>query len=189
MLICSFRWSATVRGAVIHSLQMGPRVVSNVATEYYGLPACEMFDPISHAGQPVISNERLGPQVPVMTWYVQKGSDLLRTNSIEFTFFGCFPGAPTDQQLLAMSILYEFESDPAPRFPDQGLKENCRLIANLSKVPRDLFSRKWRRKPDETIIKWWELTYQLVLKVAGGPMFFGLKCDGTYYGSVDPAFV
>lgn len=182
-------WSATVLGAVIHGLQMGPRVVSNVASSRYGLPAKQTFDAISHAGQRVVHDERLGPLVTAMVWYVHKGSDLLRTDSIEFTFFRCFPESPTDEQLLVMDILYKFKDEPAPRFPSHGLKENCRLPTDLSTVPRSLFSRKWKRKHDGTIIRWWELTYQLVLRVAGGPMFFGLECNGTYYYTVEPTFV
>lgn len=180
-VVCHRSWCGRSRPAD------GPRVVSNVATKHHGLPARQVFDPVSHAGQQVILDERVGPRVHVMTWYVHKGSDLLRANPIEFTFFRCFPEAPTDEQLLAMSILYEFESDPAPRFPCQGLQENCRLVADLSQVPRALFSKKWRQKHDGTVIRWWELTYQLVVRVAGG--FFGLKCNGTYYGSVEPTFV
>lgn len=162
---------------------------SNVASNHYGVTACTAFDPISHAGQNAFYDERVGPLVRTMVWYVYKDSDLLRNQSIEFPFFRCFPESPTDEQLLVMDILYQSEDDPAPRFPSHGLKENCRLPTDLSTVPRSLFSKKWKQKHDGTIIRWWELTYQLVLRAAGGPMFFGLVCNGIYYNSVEPTFV
>ena len=92
------------------------KVMSNVAPKHYGVAALRRYEDLRDTGQENHYNrheERF--EAMVMTWYIEKGEDLLRTRKIEFPFYRTFDSAiPGYQELQSEEELQECSLDAAP---------------------------------------------------------------------------
>jgi len=117
-----------------------------------------------------------------MTWYINKGDDLLRSRKIAFPFFISFNANPTYDELQIKSELLECAPDKALIHPKEGVvTKNCTLTTDLSKVPKDLFKKKKRSSDGE---EYWQLHFKLLVTIQSGPMVFSLEAGGKEYGQV-----
>lgn len=114
-------WSAIVRGAVMSQLPSEASVVTSIAPKHYGVAARSLYIEEEDAGQEKswdIEYEQW--RVKKMTWYIEKGDDLVRARKIEFTFFRTFPPNPSRETLQMTDVLLECSLDVKPRHPRDG---------------------------------------------------------------------
>ena len=88
-----------------------------------------------------------------------------------------FPGAHRETD--------RYTPDVAPRHPGEGVtKTNCILESNLVKIPLRCYKKMSRTDKTGLDVKYWELTYTVLVQVQSGPMLFRLSCDGKDFGAV-----
>jgi len=169
-------------GAVLSQLPQEASVTSNVAPKHYGVCGGNIYDASRDEGQSKYLDEYEDVwRCHVMTWYIKKGDDLLRSRKITFPFYQKFKPNPSKSELLVESELLECSIDREPVHPKDGVtSRNCNLKADLSSVPKEVFKRKKLGATGE----YWELHYNLLVSVESGPMIFSLEIGGKQYGQV-----
>lgn len=203
-------WSAIVRGAVMSQLPSEASVTSNVAPKHYGVSARSIYDPIRDANEKKHYDRYEDVyRVDKMTWYIQKGDDLLRARKIVFPFYRTWEPNPSHSDLQIEETLLQCDLDQAPEHPKEGkgclhssafrhclapadranffsgvVVKNCTLKTDLSVVPVDAFKKRSRAADDGEEVKYWELHYKLLVTIHSGPMLFSIVSGGKEYGQV-----
>lgn len=96
-------------------------VVASIAPKHYGVSARSQYDEEIDAGQ----EKKWSPEdeiwrVSRMTWYIEKGDDLIRARKIEFTFYRTFTPNPSHNALQITDTLLECALDVKPVHPREG---------------------------------------------------------------------
>lgn len=101
-------------------------VVSNVAPKHYGVCALNRYEESRDAGQEKhYSRHEEEYKTMCMTWYIEKGEDLLRSRKIEFPFYRTFDSStPPFNELQVEEELMECLLDNAPVHPSAGMYTN-----------------------------------------------------------------
>ena len=117
-----------------------------------------------------------------MTWYINRGEDVKKDQTIKLPFERNLMDRYTDESLIFVSELLESEVDIAPTYPAYGLtKTNCTLTADLRKVDRGFFKK--RTGADGRI--YYDVLFDLVITMQSAMMKFSLEFRGKKMGSVD----
>ncbi|KAL9114872.1 MAG: hypothetical protein Q9227_001115 [Pyrenula ochraceoflavens] len=141
------------------------RVTTNFAPKHYGISARSRYEPKRDKGETRTWDALEGVWfVHNMTWYIQKGDDLIRSRKIEFPFYIAFDHKPTDSDLNIENNLMESSSDRAPVHPKSGISQDC-------------IKRKSREEDGKTIERW-EVHYKIMATIESGPMVFSLVAGG-----------
>ncbi|TVY34329.1 Heat shock 70 kDa protein 12B [Lachnellula subtilissima] len=179
-------WAAIVKGAVLSQLPEEASIVSSQATRHYGVSARHVFDPRTDQGQPQHYDPVTGKtRVLTMTWYIHRGDDLIREQSITFPFFRSLVEGFTDDRLVFCDELIQSEKNIAPRHPSTSAnKVNCVLTADLSKVDRSLFKKVMGTDGRNYV----QVFYDLVVTMKPAVMKFSLEIKGEEMGSVSAKF-
>ncbi|TVY51093.1 Heat shock 70 kDa protein 12B [Lachnellula cervina] len=175
-------WAAIVKGAVLSKLPQEASIVSNQATRHYGVSALRVFDPRNDHGQKQHYDASTGKnRVMMMTWYIYRGEDLMREQSITFPFYRTLADGFTNDQLIFKDELIQSESKTAPKHPSPTTtKTNCFLTADLSKVDRSHF----KKRVGADGIDYVDVYYDLVITMKPAVMKFSLEIRGKEIGSV-----
>ena len=97
------------------------RVTTNFAPKHYGVSAGSLFNAaVDPADQKYYDSVEDTWRIHKMTWYIEKGDDLLRSRKIEFPFYIAWDHEPTDADLHIESELQESSLDRAPVYPKSG---------------------------------------------------------------------
>ena len=97
------------------------QVVASIAPKHYGVAARSKYDEQQDAGQEKkwdVEHEQW--RVTRMTWYIEKGDDLVRARKIEFPFYRIFPPYPSNDMLQVTEELLESSLDVKPAHPRKG---------------------------------------------------------------------
>jgi len=95
--------------------------MSNVAPKHYGVSTGRIHDPVRDANQTKYYDRFEDVWCcTTMTWYIEKGDDLLRARKIEFPFYEAFEPNPSNAELQITSYLMECSLDKAPDHPKHG---------------------------------------------------------------------
>ncbi|KAI9647988.1 hypothetical protein NHQ30_002616 [Ciborinia camelliae] len=170
-------WSAIVKGAVLSRLPRKAMVVSTQATRHYGVLANSNYDDDEDRGQPKTRDPYYGEWM--MTWYINRGDDLERSQKLLFSFFRTLDDLYNDSLIFATD-LQQCESIVAPVYPDTSIKTNCTLTVDLTGVDRTNFKQNvgMNGKPC------WDVHFDLVVTIMPAVMKFSLEIKGKEMGSV-----
>jgi hypothetical protein len=117
-----------------------------------------------------------------MTWYIFRGEDLMREQSIKFPFFRTLPGSYADDSLIFEDELVQSEAKVPPVHPGPGLTSiNCTLTADLRNVDRSQFAQVTGSDGEKYV----KVYYDLVISIqTGAVMKFSLEIKGKEIGTV-----
>lgn len=185
-------------------------VIASIAPKHYGVACRSTYHEKEDAGQTKYwDNEYELWRVNKMTWYIEKGDDLVRARKIEFPFFRSFSPDPSAEDLIITETLHECALDIKPLHPRSGksstqvehvdfladtvnidvVTKNCTLKTDLSVVPKSHFKKKSRiSRTDGSTLHWWELHYKLLVTIQSGPMLFSIQCGGKEYGQASTEY-
>ena len=120
-----------------------------------------------------------------MTWYIYRGEDLQREQTLKFPFYRTLDENYDSNDLVFNDELLQSEDRVAPRYPNvPSVKRNCLLKANLSSVPKSEFKRDLGK--DGKV--YYHIHYDLVVTIKPAVMKFSLEMKGKEMGSVDAKF-
>ncbi|EHK20682.1 uncharacterized protein TRIVIDRAFT_69382 [Trichoderma virens Gv29-8] len=120
-------WAAIAKGAAISGMETEATVTSSSSTRHYGVEAWGIYEEDRDKGRPSRKGIDDVTRVEVMTWYIKIGEDLARGKTIRFPFFRSFAEGYTDSDL---------------QYNIDTFRTNCTVVADLSKVPKEKFTRK-----------------------------------------------
>ncbi|KAL8887793.1 MAG: hypothetical protein Q9215_004678 [Flavoplaca cf. flavocitrina] len=171
------------RGAVLSQLPQEAAITSTVATKHYGVSANAAYDRREDAGQEVIIDKYTGKkQVSKMTWYINRGEDMLRDQKMVFSFYRSLPEDHAPSRLIFTDDLLECSLDQAIKYPKKGITStNCKLTADLSAVNRNHFHSKVAIDGTPYV----DVDYDLVVSTKTAMMKFSLEVDGEEMGSIE----
>ncbi|KAJ5207500.1 Heat shock protein 70 family [Penicillium cf. griseofulvum] len=187
-------WSAVARGAVIRG-QEGNQVDSRISRGSYGTEMQVEFDPKKHRADENLTwcpyEERWNIRKR-MKWYILKNDHLeaLTANLREFEGKRVAEGEPirisfyrvvgVGHSLVFRSELLFCEKTIAPEVIDSSVTYLCELVTDLSKIPKELFTKKMNssRQP------FYHIAYELVLTPTSASLLLDLQFNGVSYGSV-----
>ncbi|KAJ5542738.1 hypothetical protein N7461_008741 [Penicillium sp. DV-2018c] len=191
-------WSAVARGAVIRG-QEGNQVESRIARSSYGIKHWVMYDPNQHT-----YDEETVKWCPLaekwhkhekMSWHIRKGESIAETKPIKMNFFY---ELDISHSLVILNDLYFCLQPTAPEWKDhstypmastfaarpsltsEGVTKLCRVEADLSRIPKELFEKRTNSKGQH----YYHIDYELVLTPASASLLFELHFNGVSYGSV-----
>ncbi|KAJ5365517.1 hypothetical protein N7517_008403 [Penicillium concentricum] len=172
-------WSAVARGAVIRG-QEGNQVERRIARCSYGINVSVKFDPKKH---PADQNLEWCPYEEQwkarnrMTWYIRKGESLTESEPIRMTFYHV---VDIDSHMVFNEQLKFCQEATAPKVMNSSVVQLCELQADLSRVPKGLFTKK----TNSSGVQFYHITFDLVLTPASASLLFDLQFNGVSYGSV-----
>ncbi|KAJ4245770.1 hypothetical protein NW762_013894 [Fusarium torreyae] len=102
-------WAAIAKGAALSRLPGETIVTSISATRHYGVSAWEIHDHSLDAGQPTRVNRDGTTRSEQMTWYIKMGDDLVRDQTITFSFARSLDDINKASRLRFYDALYECE--------------------------------------------------------------------------------
>ncbi|TVY90525.1 Heat shock 70 kDa protein 12B, partial [Lachnellula willkommii] len=109
-----------------------------------------------------------------MTWYIHRGEDLEREQTIVFQFFRTLPDGFSDSRLVFDDDLIQSENNVAPNHPSPGAtRTNCTLTADLRGVDQSHFKK--RTGVDGQLYV--DIHYDLVITIKPAVMKFSLEVD------------
>ena len=117
-----------------------------------------------------------------MTWYINRGEDMLRDQKMVFSFYRSLPEDHAPSRLIFTDDLLECSLDQAIKYPKRGITStNCKLTADLSAVNRNHFHSKVAIDGTPYV----DVDYDLVVSTKTAMMKFSLEVDGEEMGSVE----
>ncbi|OQE25757.1 hypothetical protein PENFLA_c008G01281 [Penicillium flavigenum] len=174
-------WSAVVRGTVIRG-QEGNQVESRVARCNYGVQMRVTFDPKKDRADehlvwcPYEEEWKLERRV---TAYLRdlKGKSVAESEPIRMNFYRV---VGVGQSLVFHDNLAFSHANTAPKVTDSSVTKLCELEANLSRIPKELFTKKTNSRGKQ----FYHVSYDLVLTPTSASLLFDLQFNGVSYGSV-----
>ncbi|KAJ0108760.1 hypothetical protein J7T55_011251 [Diaporthe amygdali] len=179
-------WGAIVNGSALSRVSNRATVISTQAVRHYGVSSMCQFDPLIDQGRQTTWFPQHGfYMVEKLTWYIYKGEDLKRDQTIKFPFVRTLKQGFTPINLLFTDTLYYSEATVAPTYPGPQVKECCMISSNLIEVanPRNLVKRTGA---DGKI--YYDLNFNLVISTAAANMKFSLEFKGQEMGSVEATY-
>jgi hypothetical protein len=117
-----------------------------------------------------------------MTWFIYRGEDLLREQSVKFPFFRTLPEDYEDRQLIFEDELIRGEAKVPPVHPGLGLTAtNCKLTADLRNVDRSQFPKKTGADGLQYVLVYYDLVVSIQ---TGAVMKFSCEIKGKEMGTV-----
>ncbi|KAH0566440.1 hypothetical protein GP486_000152 [Trichoglossum hirsutum] len=178
-------WGAIVKGAVLSQMPQEAVITSVVAPRHYGVTANNIYRESEDAGQPKIWDKyECIHRVSKMTWFIIRGDDILRDKRIEFPFYRRLAVDYKPEDLIFVDELLESDVREPFKYPSDGVTIlNCKLTADLRKVPRTEF----REKVSVDGTPYISINYKLFV-VTGASLIFGMTVNGKDIGSVNVDF-
>lgn len=119
------------------------------------------------------------------TWYITRGQDLKRDQTIRFPFYRSLAEGFSDRQLVFYDRLIQSEDKTPPRHPaPTSTKSNCTLTADLRSVNRSKFEKNIGRDG----VTYHQVHYELAIKIESAVMKFSLEIDGQEMGTVNAKY-
>ncbi|RAL62854.1 hypothetical protein DID88_004695 [Monilinia fructigena] len=176
-------WSAIVKGAVLSRLPQEAVIVSTQATRHYGVSAMELHDDEIDKGQLKVYDASDGKsRAQRMTWYIYRGEDLKRSQTMKFPFYRTLPEAYTPADLIFTDELIQSENKIPPTHPSPiATKTNCVLNVDL----RDVDKGHFRKRLGLDGQGYWDVYYDLVVTIQPAIMKFSLEIRGKEMGFVE----
>ncbi|KAI2741395.1 hypothetical protein DTO013E5_4559 [Penicillium roqueforti] len=172
-------WSAVVRGAVIRG-QEGNQVETRIARCSYGISMKIKFNPEIHRADENLMwcpYEEVSQVHKRMRWYILKGNPVAESEPIRMGFYRV---VGLGQPLVFQDSLQFCQGNKAPETMDSSVVNLCEVEADLSRIPRELFTKKTNSKGNE----FYHIDYDLVLTPTSASLLFDLQFNGVSYGSV-----
>ncbi|KAF4627027.1 hypothetical protein G7Y89_g11126 [Cudoniella acicularis] len=121
----------------------------------------------------------------VKTWYINRGEDLLREQTIRFPFYRRLREDFSDKELIFKDELIESKSKNAPFYPSSlTTKSNCELTADLRSVDRSKF-KKMTGVDGNT---YFDVHYDLAITMKPAVMKFSLEIKEKEMGTVNAKY-
>jgi hypothetical protein len=121
-----------------------------------------------------------------MTWYINTGDDLVRSQPIKFPFCRTLPDGYSSSDLIFKTNLLRSEAKIAPIYPSSSATPtNCTLTADLSSVDRSTFRKKIGVEDKKV---YWEVHYNISITVQPAMMRFSLEVNGKEMGSMEARY-
>jgi len=182
-------WTAVVRGAVIRGLE-GSIVTERRCRYHYGTTCSDHFDSNKHPLHRRYWHKLLEAYFAshCMKWYIAKNAQVSEQYAISFSFDRTFEEHEFhDNSMLTYTTrLYACSKDEAlilyDAYPD--IFEVCSLNIDLTKVPRHFFIPRTTSGGSS----YYQLTFQLEMKIHSASLGFEMKVNGRGYGSVKASF-
>jgi hypothetical protein len=119
------------------------------------------------------------------TWYINRGDDLMREQTIRFPFYRRLSEGFSDKGLVFKDELLESENKAAPIHPSPlTTKTNCVLMADLRSVDRSKFKKKIGVDGNT----YFDIHYELAITMKPAVMKFSLEVEGKEMGTVDAKY-
>ncbi|KFY82655.1 hypothetical protein V498_08516 [Pseudogymnoascus sp. VKM F-4517 (FW-2822)] len=179
-------WSAIAKGAALSKLPKTALVESTKATQHYGVEAWSVYDEELDEGEKTRKRRDGTVRATTFTWYIGIGDDLRRDQIIKFPFYRSINDDYSPDDLIFTDELYESKDRSAPRHKSKGesIKTNCTVTADFRDVPRDTF----QRKTDTSGKFYYDVHYDLVVKLESALMVFACEVNGKTLGSVEASY-
>jgi len=182
-------WTAVVRGAVIRGLE-GSIVTERRCRYHYGTKCCPTYDETKHPLNCRYWDEldEIYRASRCMDWYIAKNVPVSEQRAISLQFIQAYTEQKycNEQTLMEKVTLYACTDNEAPILYDDrpAFMKVCSIKTDLRIVPRELFSPR----TTSTGIKYWNLSYEVEMKIDSASLEFELKVNGLGYGSVKASF-
>ncbi|KAI7775462.1 hypothetical protein LA080_006794 [Diaporthe eres] len=179
-------WGAIVKGAALSRVCNQASVVSTQAVRHYGVITMYRYDRLVDRGRPMVWYPEDGfNRVEKLNWYIYKGEDLKRDQTIKFPITRTLRKNYRMSDLIFTSRLHYSEATAAPSYPNSQVKECCMVRSDLTGVSPDYFVK--RTGADGKT--YFDVTYDLVLCTAAANLKFSLEIDGVELGSVEATYI
>ncbi|CAG8890324.1 unnamed protein product [Penicillium egyptiacum] len=171
-------WSAVARGAVIRG-QEGNQVESRIARCSYGIMIRVTFDPKKHRANedlkwcPYEEQWKLSGR---MTWDFE-GQSVAESEPIRMGFYRVFG---VGESMVFHDALRFCQMNTAPEVMDSSVSKLCVVEADLSRIPKELFTKKTNSRGKQ----FYHVSYDLVLTPTSASLLFDLQFNGVSCGSV-----
>lgn len=120
-----------------------------------------------------------------MTWYIERGDDMLLDQTKRFPFYRRLSEGFTSSELIFRDSLVQSESVIPPVYPNYlTTKTNCSLTADLREVDRSMFNQIIG-VDDRT---YFDVHFDLAITMKSAVMKFWLEMDGKEMGTVDAKY-
>ncbi|KAJ6050332.1 hypothetical protein N7499_010276 [Penicillium canescens] len=189
-------WSAVVRGAVYRGRE-GNQVEGRISRCNYGTEIRVLFDPKIHGAEftpRLCGIEEEWYMHGQMRWYIKKGQSVAEGDPIRMELarvFGLNESLVWHETLrfclmatapgIVNANMYPFpQLITRVKLISQGVAVLCRLEADLSRVPRELFQKHTNSKG----VDYYRICFDLVLTPTSASLLFDLQFNGVSYGSV-----
>ncbi|KAJ5787881.1 hypothetical protein N7457_002871 [Penicillium paradoxum] len=172
-------WSAVARGAVIRG-QEGNQVVSRISRCNYGISSQIPYDPTKHNDNSEFlwcPYEEKWKVLGAMNWYIKKNQTLAEGEPVRMNFYRT---VGIRGSLSFNTPLMFCQKAIAPEMEDSSVTTLCEMVADLSRIPRELFTKKRNSKG----VEYYHISYDLVLTPTSASLLFDLEFNGISYGSV-----
>lgn len=117
-----------------------------------------------------------------MTWYINRGEDLVREQTIRFPFFQSLPAHYNNLDLVFHTRLRQSECKAASEHLSPGTtRSNCNLPADL----RGADLSKFKKRIGTNGLTYFDVHYDLAVTIAPAVMKFSLEMDGKEMGTVN----
>jgi hypothetical protein len=121
-----------------------------------------------------------------MTWYINIGDDLVRSQPIKSTFFQTLPDGYSSSDLIFKTNLLQSGAKTAPVYPSSSsTPTNCTLTADLTGVDRDMFKKRIGVEDKKV---YWDVYYDICIMVQPAMMRFSLEVRGEEMGCVEARY-
>lgn len=178
-------WGAIANGAVLSRVANQGSVTSTKAVRHYGVVVRSEYDSLADRGRPIkfmLGDNR--EKVDKLIWYIYKGDDLERGQTIKFPLYRTIRKDFTPQELIFFSDLSFSEDRVAPAYPGSTVKTCCTLRADLTAAPRS----KFRERVGCDGRSYYDVNYELSLSTAHANFRFSLEMDGKEMGSIEATY-
>ncbi|KAI9929645.1 hypothetical protein MW887_001119 [Aspergillus wentii] len=178
------RWSAVVTGAVQRGID-GNQVESRISRRHYGIRYSAHYDSNQHEGEKKrwswLQEKYLVDGQ--MQWYINKSSKIKENKPISIKFYRITMVKDTDD-LMFETELHFCNDEKAPSATNDRIMKLCTLESDLSKIPRELFTKK----KNSMGIEYYEIVFDLVMTPTSASLQFQLEFQGVPYGTVSSKY-
>ncbi|CAG8063897.1 unnamed protein product [Penicillium nalgiovense] len=161
-------------------LLFGNQVESRIARCNYGVEMRVTFDPKKHRADEHLvwcPYEEQWMLHGRMRWYILKGKPVAESEPIRMGFYRVIG---VGRSLVFHDKLLFSQANTAPGVTDSSVTKLCELEADLSRIPKELFTKKTNSRGNQ----FYHVNYDLVLTPTSASLLFDLQFNGVSYGSV-----
>ncbi|KAF2113917.1 hypothetical protein BDV96DRAFT_688202 [Lophiotrema nucula] len=179
-------WSAIAKGAVLAKLPNSAVVSSTKATQHYGVESMDAWSPVLDYGEQTVMHPDGVLCVSAFQWYINVDDDLELDQVVRFPYYRTLLDGFTDDELIFVDELFECRDKTAPRHRSKSetVKRNCSVRSDLRGVDRT----KFRRKNALDGNAYYEVDYELVVKLESALMTFSCEVGGKTLASVEASY-
>ncbi|KAJ5726922.1 hypothetical protein N7493_005949 [Penicillium malachiteum] len=176
-------WSAVVRGAVLRGLE-GNQVDNRISRAHYGVTHQSPYDPHLHyeCEKEWDAYEERWEVLNRLTWYIKKREAISENTPIKFPFYRT---VDLNSKLCFRDYLYICFEEAAPDALNESVSAVCELQADLSQIPKSLFTLHQNSQG----CKYYKVNYDLVVTPCSASILFELQFNGISYGTVRASYL